>query len=195
MQIIGITGGVGSGKSQVLSFLGEKYNAVICQADQVAWKLQEPGGVSYCKIVEHFGTEILNEDKTINRGKLGAIVFNDEKELQVLNQITHPAVKAYIVDWIEQEKKKGTELFVIEAALLLEDNYDKICDVIWYIYTREEVRRVRLKESRNYSDEKIDSMIASQLPESYFREHCQIVIDNSGDFEDTCIHIDNVMNN
>lgn len=195
MQIIGITGGVGSGKSQVLSFLGEKYNAVICQADQVAWKLQEPGEVSYCKIVEHFGTEILNEDKTINRGKLGAIVFNDEKELQVLNQITHPAVKAYIVDWIEQEKKKGTELFVIEAALLLEDNYDKICDVIWYIYTREEVRRVRLKESRNYSDEKIDSMIASQLPESYFREHCQIVIDNSGDFEDTCIHIDNVMNN
>ena len=113
----------------------------------------------------------------------------------MLNQITHPAVKAYIVDWIEQEKKKGTELFVIEAALLLEDNYDKICDVIWYIYTREEVRRVRLKESRNYSDEKIDSMIASQLPESYFREHCQIVIDNSGDFEDTCIHIDNVMNN
>ena len=68
-------------------------------------------------------------------------------------------------------------------------------NVIWYIYTREEVRRVRLKESRNYSDEKIDSMIASQLPESYFREHCQIVIDNSGDFEDTCIHIDNVMNN
>ena len=85
MRIIGITGGVGSGKSRILSFLEERYNAVICQADQVAWKLQEPGQKSYLGIVEYFGEGILNDDKTINRGVLGQIVFNDEFKLQKLN--------------------------------------------------------------------------------------------------------------
>ena len=193
MKIIGITGGVGSGKSRVLSYLEEQYKAVICQADHVAWKLQEPGERSYCKIVEHFGKYILNEDKTINRAALGKIVFNDESELQVLNQITHPAVKEYIVDWIESERNKGSALFIIEAALLLEDNYDLICDEIWYIFAKENVRRERLKTSRNYTDEKIDSMIANQHTEAYFREQCQITIDNSGDFDDTCIQIEQIM--
>ena len=195
MKIIGITGGVGSGKSRVLSFLEEKYNAVICQADQVAWKLQEPGQRSYIEIVEFFGEGILNEDKTINRGALGQIVFHDDGKLQKLNEITHPAVKDYIKEQICLEKEKGSSIFVIEAALLLEDNYDEICDEIWYIFTREEVRRKRLKESRNYSDEKIDSMIAAQQTESYFREHCQLTIDNSDDFEHTCIQIEKAMKN
>ena len=195
MKIIGITGGVGSGKSRVLSFLEEKFHAVICQADQVAWKLQEPGQKSYLGIVDYFGEEILNEDKTINRGALGQIVFNDEAKLQRLNEITHPAVKEYIKEQIQQEKNKGCELFVVEAALLLEDHYDEICDEIWFVYAKEDVRRQRLKESRNYSDEKIDSMIASQQTEDYFRKHCQLTIDNSGDFEDTCTHIEKAMKN
>ena len=195
MKIIGITGGVGSGKSRVLSFLEEKYNAIICQADHVAWKLQEPGQRSYLEIVEYFGKTILNDDQTINRGALGQIVFNDVAKLQKLNEITHPAVKDYIKEQIFIEKEKGSELFIIEAALLLEDHYEEICDEIWYIFAREEVRRERLKESRNYTDEKIDSMIAKQQTESYFREHCQLTIDNSGNFEDTCIQIEKAMKN
>ena len=195
MKIIGITGGVGSGKSRVLSFLEEKYNAIICQADHVAWKLQEPGQRSYLEIVEYFGKTILNDDQTINRGALGQIVFNNVAKLQKLNEITHPAVKDYIKEQIFIEKEKGSELFIIEAALLLEDHYEEICDEIWYIFAREEVRRERLKESRNYTDEKIDSMIAKQQTESYFRKHCQLTIDNSGNFEDTCIQIEKAMKN
>ena len=195
MKIIGITGGVGSGKSRVLSFLEEKYNAIICQADHVAWKLQEPGQRSYLEIVEYFGKTILNDDQTINRGALGQIVFNNVAKLQKLNEITHPAVKDYIKEQILLEKEKGSELFIIEAALLLEDHYEEICDEIWYIFAREEVRRERLKESRNYTDEKIDSMIAKQQTESYFRKHCQLTIDNSGNFEDTCIQIEKAMKN
>lgn len=194
MKIIGITGGVGSGKSRVLSFMEEAYKAVICQADHVAWKLQEPGEKSYCEIVAHFGTEVLNEDQTINRKRLGQIVFGDERQLQILNRITHPAVKTYIKELIECERDKGSTLFILEAALLLEDHYNEICDELWYIYTREEIRRERLKASRQYSDEKIDAIMASQLSEEYFREHCQIVIDNSGNFEDTCIQIEKAMN-
>lgn len=194
MKIIGITGGVGSGKSRVLSFMEEEYKAIICQADHVAWKLQEPGEKCYHEIVTYFGIEILNDDKTINRKKLGQIVFGDDTKLQVLNQIMHPAVKEYIKEQIQSEVRKGTTLFVLEAALLLEEHYDEICDEVWYIYTREEIRRVRLKESRQYSDEKINAIIASQLSEEYFQKHCQIVIDNSRNFEDTCNQIEKAMN-
>ena len=82
----------------------------------------------------------------------------------------------------------------MEAALLLEDGYNQICNELWYIYTDEKIRRLRLKESREYSDTKIDAIMSSQLSEELFRKECQIVIDNSGDFEDTCYQIDKVMN-
>ena len=189
MKIIGITGGVGSGKSRVLSYIEETFPCVICQADHVAWELQKPGQDGYIKIVEHFGKEILNEDQTINRPRLGQIVFSNEQELLKLNEIMHPAVKEAVRKKIENETSKGTELFVLEAALLIEDHYDEVCDELWYIFTEESIRRERLKESRGYTDEKIDSMMATQLSEEVFREHCKVVIDNSKDFEYTCVQI------
>ncbi len=186
MKIIGITGGVGSGKSRILSFIEESVpdgEAVICQADHVAWDLQRVGEECYKQIVAHFGTKILNDDLTINRKALGQIVFGDEKELLALNAITHPAVKQEIKNRIKEAEKTGAKLFVLEAALLIEEHYDEICEELWYIYTDIEIRRQRLKESRGYSDEKIDAMIAVQLPESVFQEKCSRVIDNSGAFE------------
>lgn len=193
MRVIGITGGVGSGKSQVLSHIQKTYQAVICQADHVAWELQNPGMVCYKQIIAHFGERIINDDKTINRKALGAIVFADKKELQKLNSIMHPAVKKAIIEKIEKEKQCGTNLFVLEAALLLEEQYDKICDEIWYIYTQEEVRKIRLKESRGYTDEKINAIMSSQSDETYFRRKCQKVIDNSYDFQYTCEQIQKVI--
>ena len=193
MKIIGITGGVGSGKSRVLSYMETKYNAVICQADHVAWKLQEPGQKCYAQIVAYFGENILDEDGTINRGKLGQIVFAKNEKLCKLNQIMHPAVKEYIVEWIQRERNDETAYFIIEAALLLEDDYSQICDEMWYIYCDESIRRDRLKSSRGYTDEKIDAIMASQLSEQIFRKECQIVIDNSGVFEDTCFQIEKAM--
>ena len=193
MKVIGITGGVGSGKSRVLSYIGEAYDAVICQADHVAWKLQEPGQKCYVEILERFGRDILNDDGTINRKKLGEIVFGNQDELLVLNSIMHPAVKEEILNCICNARENGSKYFLIEAALLLEEGYKQICDEMWYIYTDENTRRFRLKESRAYSDEKIDAIMASQLPEEIFRKECQIVIDNGGDFEDTCYQIDKAM--
>ncbi len=193
MKVIGITGGIGSGKSRVLSYMKEKFDACICQADHVAWELQEPGQKCYAQIVEHFGKDVLNDDGTINRKKLGEIVFGDKEELLALNDIMHPAVKETIANRIQTEREKHSKYFVIEAALLLEDGYNQICDEMWYIYTDEETRRLRLKESRAYTDEKIDAIMASQLSEEVFCKECQIVIDNSGDFEDTCYQIDKAM--
>ena len=193
MKIIGITGGVGSGKSRVLSYLEEQFGAVICQADHVAWKLQEPGQKCYIEIVEHFGREILNDDGTIDRKKLGQIVFGNQKQLHVLNGIMHPAVKEEIRNRICNARKNGSEYFIIEAALLLEDGYKQICDEMWYIYTDEITRRLRLKETRQYTDEKIDAIMATQLSEEVFQKECQIMIDNSGDFKDSCYQIDKFM--
>ena len=191
MKVIGITGGVGAGKSEILKYLKEKYGAIVVEADKVGHLLMEPGGACYYSIVEKFGSSILNGDQTINRGKLGKIVFADEALLGELNTIIHPRVKSYIVSEIAKERAyHRTKYFVVEAALLLEDHYDVICDELWYIHTDEKVRAARLKESRGYDDEKIASICANQKSPEEFRSGCHIVIDNSGDLTDTQKQID-----
>ena len=191
MKVIGITGGVGAGKSEILKYLKEKHGAVIIEADKVGHLLMEPGGACYYSIVEKFGSSILNGDQTINRGKLGKIVFADETLLGELNKIIHPRVKSHIVSEIAKERAyHRTKYFVVEAALLIEDHYDVVCDELWYIHTDAEVRAKRLKASRGYDDEKIASIMANQKSPEEFRSACQAVIDNSGDLTSTYEEID-----
>ena len=191
MKVIGITGGVGAGKSEILKYLSEKHGAVVIEADKVGHLLMKPGEICYNSIVEKFGRDILNEDQTINRGELGKLVFTDETLLSELNKIIHPKVKSYIVSVIESERETlETKYFVVEAALLIEDHYDVICDELWYIHTDEKVRQKRLKETRGYDDEKIAAIMANQKSPEEFRSACQAVIDNSGNLADTYRQID-----
>lgn len=191
MKIIGITGGVGAGKSQVLDYLEEKYHACILKADQLANDLKLPGQICYQRLVDHFGTGILDAEGYIDKGKFAMLIFGDETALQFVNRVVHPAVKESILSQLEEEKKKGVvSYFFIEAALLIENKYDEICDELWYIYADEKVRRERLKESRGYSEEKIQQIYDSQLNEAEFRKHCQVVIDNGGSLEQTYAQID-----
>ncbi len=186
MYVFGITGGVGAGKSTVLRLIKENFNASVIEADEVGRMLMEPGNSAYLKIVEIFGEDILDnpgeQGSPINREKLAGIVFNNKNKRMVLNGIVHPLVKKYITEEIGRIRcaEKYDYVFV-EAALLIEDHYDIICDELWYIYADEETRRERLKSSRGYSDEKIDSVFASQLSDEQFRSHCSRVIDNSHD--------------
>lgn len=186
MKVIGITGGVGSGKSRILAYIEEHYEAVICQADHVAFLLQQPGHACYEEIIRIFGTEILLPDQQLDRKKLSSIVFQDALKLKQLNHIVHPSVKEYIINQIEQERLKGTPYFFLEAAILIESHYDLLCDELWYIYTAEPIRRARLKISRGYSEHKINQIFSAQLTESAFREKCDRTIDNSSGFEQTC---------
>jgi dephospho-CoA kinase len=180
MKVLGITGGIGSGKSTILSYIKDTYPVQVIEADDVGHQVMMPGQVCYKKIVELFGDSILQENGEIHRGLLGERVFREPDLLKQLNQIIHPAVKEYIQGEIAKERKKGqAPFFVIEAALLIEDHYELICDELWYIYTKEDIRRKRLKESRNYTDEKIDSIFKKQLSEKVFREHCSFVVDNN----------------
>lgn len=194
MKILGITGGIGAGKSTVLACMKERYNACVIQADQVAYSLQQPGGSCCSRIIEEFGPGILAGDGTIDRSILASIVFSDQKKLELLNRIVHPAVKQWILDETVRLQKNGALLTVIEAALLLEDHYDLICDEIWYIYADIPVRVKRLMESRGYSREKALQIMKNQLPDDQYRSRCSRTIDNSGDFAaDTQKQIDRAM--
>lgn len=180
MKVIGITGGVGAGKTKLLSYIAEHYNCRILLADEAANALKEPGMACYDQIVRLLGREILNEDMTINRAKMAERIFADAQLLTQVNEILHPAVKAYILEQIKLEREKGLiEFFFLEAALLIECGYQKIVDELWYISAAEEVRRARLKSARGYTDEKIDRIISAQLSEEAYKSQCDFIIDNS----------------
>lgn len=185
MKIIGITGGVGAGKSEILHFIADTFEAAAVEADQVGYLVMSPRGEAFAPIVELFGPEILAEDGTLNREEISRRVFGDRELLCRLNAIVHPAVKAYIRRAIQEERQAGTPFFLVEAALLIEDNYDEICDELWYIYADEETRIQRLMRNRGYTEEKSRRIIANQLGEEEFEKHCDVEIDNSGDFEAT----------
>ena len=180
MEVIGITGGVGAGKSEILAYLEKKTNCRIIIADRVAHELERRCGACYEGIVALLGDAVLAANGEIDRAKMAAAVFADRKLLTQINGIVHPAVKEYILSEIGREKKEDRyDYLFIEAALLIEDGYAKIVDEMWYIHTDETVRRDRLKASRGYSDEKIDNIIREQLSEEDFCRHCVVVIDNS----------------
>lgn len=184
MKVLGITGGVGSGKSEILRYLEESFGAYVCQMDEAARRLQRSGESCFRQIVDVFGREIIGADGELDRARLAAIVFSDEEKMEKLNRIVHPEVIRYVKKDILEKEKDGTGLYVLEAALLPDVGKD-LCDELWYVYTEEKVRRDRLRSSRGYTDEKITQMMAAQPDEERFRRICTAVIDNSGTFENT----------
>ncbi|MGI6118758.1 MAG: dephospho-CoA kinase [Bilifractor sp.] len=193
MKKIGITGGVGCGKSAVMAYIASNYDAVTVLADEAGRKLMEPDGACYLPVVELFGSGILREDGSLDRKRIAAEIFRDEKKRARLNAIIHPAVRRLILQEEDRAEKEGHGWFFLEAALLIEEDYRAVLDELWYIYAEDSVRRRRLAFSRGYSDEKITSIMNSQLSEEEFRKNCDFVIDNSGDFADTAAAIDRRM--
>ena len=207
MLILGLTGGIGCGKTAVLTILKEEYDAYIIEADRLAHELMNPGRTVYQGIVDAFGTEILmdtdidtsapaegnaatdNGQSTVNRSidrkKLGDIVFHDKDKLALLNSISHPLVKEEILRRIEEQKNAEKKLFVIEAALLIQDGYKSICDKMCYVYADLDVRISRLCEYRGFTRERAQAVIDSQEPEAFYLEACDYKIDNSGSLENT----------
>ena len=193
-RVIGITGGVGAGKSVIMDILHDKYQAEIILSDLTAHQLMEPGEDNWREIVDLFGPEILKEDRTIDRGKLSALVFADQEKLAALNAITHPGVIRRIRQQINAFRKEGkAPLLAVESALLPGSGLEKDMDVIWYIYVNDEERFRRLKEGRGYSAEKTRSVLARQKSDSQFRSCADLVIDNSGSPEETEKQIENAL--
>ena len=192
MKIIGLMGGVGSGKSTVADILEKKYGAHLIITDDIAKKLYEKGEESYQKIVSYFGTGILNKDGEINRKKLSEIVFADKDKLEKLNSFVHPLVMQCVIKEIDEikttnehrPKEKQVPYIVIETALLIEAGYRDLCDTVWYVAVEEEVRKQRLMNIRGYSEEKISAILKNQMSDKDFSDNCDKILYNNGELYD-----------
>ena len=191
MRFIGITGGVGAGKSEILGYIRKNYSCEIYLADEVAHLVKQPGTGCYDALVELLGQDVTDESGQIDKGTMADKIFANPALLEQVNGIIHPAVRKFLLERLEEAEAAGeTELFFVEAALLIEGGYLALVDEMWYIYADEAVRRERLRASRGYSEEKIARIMSSQLTEEQFRENCDFIIDNSGNLADSYRQID-----
>lgn len=191
MLFIGITGGIGAGKSEILKYIKAHYKCEIYLADEVAHLVKLPGTQCFAELVELLGEDIVRADGQIDNGIMAGKIFADTAVLRKVNEIVHPAVKEYLLDRLEAARASAeVELFFVEAALLIEAGYGSLVDEMWYIYAAEKVRKKRLQDARGYSEEKIADIMKNQMSEDGFRENCDFVIDNSGELADSYRQID-----
>lgn len=189
MKVIGITGGVGSGKSEVLGILERDFGAELLIADEIAHQVMEPGMPAYRRIVEALGTDFLSGDGMIDRKALAKRLFGDGEALGTVNAIVHPAVWKAIEDGIRCSRK---ELVIVEAALF-DEEHNRLFDEVWYIFTSEENRVSRLMASRGYSREKCLDIMKNQKSEAEFRAMADRVIDNNKTVADVRRQIETIL--
>ncbi|MBE5883258.1 MAG: dephospho-CoA kinase [Lachnospiraceae bacterium] len=191
MLFIGITGGIGAGKSEILQYIRKHYKCEIYLADEVAHLVKKAHTPCFLRLVELLGNDVVGADGEIDKTVMATKIFADEQVLEKVNEIVHPAVREYLMDKLEAAQgNPDIELFFVEAALLIEAGYGPLVDEMWYIYADEQVRAERLRRSRGYSDEKIAQIMKSQLSEDEFRKEADFVIDNSGALMESYQQID-----
>lgn len=190
MRIIGLTGGMGSGKSYVAEIISKNLPILHINTDDIARRQMLKGGDSYDGVVAEFGKGILDESGEIDRAKLAAIVFTSRDKLQKLNSLTHPNVTKEIkriIDIVERgdvqsmvyDRPVPYKAVLVETAILKEAGYENFCDDIWFVKAPKEDRIERVMRSRGYSRERAESTIASQADDSEFESYCTGVINNS----------------
>ncbi len=189
MKVIGLTGRIGSGKSTVSKYLGE-LGAVVIDADKVTHKVLSPGHEIGRNVIAEFGKGILIPDGEIDRKKLGDIVFNNPEALERLTEIMHPPMYEIVKNRIEEHRRRGTIVVILEVIALIEANWTPLTDEIWVTIASEDTVIKRIKEQRGMSEEQILSRIRSQLTTEEWIKHADIVIENNGDFNELKTKLD-----
>lgn len=181
-MVLGIAGGVGSGKSTVLNILEKDYHAVICKADNLGHEAIHPKHEIGQKIIRIFGVGILDSAGEIDRNKLGQIVYKDDEKMALLNGLIHPFVKKEIR---RQMNACGAQrLFVLETAILFETGCDAMCDEVWAVLTSDEIRIQRLMTSRGYTREKVMDIMKKQAANEELVRKCDALIKNDEGLEE-----------
>lgn len=191
MTLIGLTGGIGSGKSTIARRLAE-HGAVIIDADQIAREVVEPGTPALAAIIAHFGMSVINPDGSLNRSALGEIVFTSSNERAVLNSIVHPAVHRRTTELFAEANAE--QVVVYDVPLLVEGRRDYPFDAIVVASAPEHVRAERLMEHRGMLESEALSRIQSQAPEEDRLKIANHVIDTSGDINHTYAQVDALWN-
>ncbi len=184
MFVIGLTGGLGSGKSTVAEMLRE-LGAVIVNADQIGHQVYAPEGPAYDEVVAAFGADVLAPDGTIDRRRLASIVFQDHRALQRLNAITHPRIREGIRQRLEELAAQGARVVVLEAALLLEAGWDDMVDEIWVTVAPADVAARRAAERSGIPLADALARICAQMPVEERARRGHVVIRTDGSLEDT----------
>ena len=179
MKIVGLTGGISSGKSTVSSYLKQLKIPVI-DADEVARKVVEPNSQGAIEIRKAFGSDVFEEDGSLNRQKLGALIFSNAENRQKLDELLQPLIKIMILDEIEEYRQKGETMIVLDLPLLFEKHYEKLCEEIIVVYVPRELQLERLMKRNQYTKQEALSRIDSQLSIEEKRKRATVLLDNQG---------------
>ena len=183
MLVIGLTGGIGTGKTEVSRLL-ERLGATVINADQVGHEAYTPHSEAWQEVVKAFGEDILQENGEIDRRKLGSIVFADPGQLAALNEIMHPRMAAIVKEKLRVLENQGTNVAVVEAAVLFEAGWDALVGEVWTTESPAEKVVERLQQRNGFAPEEIRKRIASQMPSEERARRANEVILNDGELED-----------
>lgn len=182
-MIIGLTGGIASGKSTI-SLILEELGAYIIDVDEVGRNVVQKGEKAYNEIVQYFGDQIVMANGEINRKILGRIVFSNEEELKMLNSITHPQIIAKVKEIIEQHRSNGNEVIVVDAAILIEMGLNSICDSVWLVTVDKKTQLQRLMERDRFSYDDAQNRINAQFSDDKKSQYSDVIIDNTKSLEE-----------
>ena len=191
-MIIGLTGSIASGKSTVAKMI-QSYRLPIVDADQVARQVVEPGSLTLLRIAEVFGKDVISEDGTMDRAKVGNLIFHDESKRQQLNAIIHPAIREEMIRQRDEFISYGEKNVFMDIPLLFESKLEHFVERIIVVSVREDVQLERLMERNGLTEEEAKARIATQIPVKDKEALADIVIYNNGSLEDTALQLQNVL--
>lgn len=191
MFVIGLTGGIGTGKTEVTHVLRE-LGAVVIESDKVAHLSYRPGTDAYDEIIDQFGKEVLDDSGVIDRGKLGGLVFAGPDLRIQLEKIVWPAVRSWITERLIQEKERGTKIIVIEVPKLFEAGWDDLADAIWTVEAPSAAIAQRVNVRSNLSETETNARVQAQITRAERAERADLLIENSAELADLRERITNL---
>lgn len=179
MKVIGLTGGIASGKSTVTQLLREQQITVL-DADAIAWQLAQPDEALWQAYIERYGDRVLLPDRQLNRQAVADIVFAQPEEKQWMDGMAHPIIRDEIKKQLSAAAQAGERLIVLDVPLLYEAGWDDMVEQVWLVYVSREVQLQRLMARNGYNLQEAQLRINAQMPMEEKRKRAQIVIDNNG---------------
>ena len=183
MVVVGLAGGIGSGKSEVARILGE-LGAAVVEADKIGHAVYLPNTDGWREVVAAFGEDVLSPSGEVDRRALGGKVFGNPEAMDKLNAITHPRIRLGLKDGIEEAGRKGYQVVVLDAAILIEAGWTDLCDQVWVATSPEDQVVQRIQARNNLTEEQVRARMASQMSTEERVKHAHVVIDNNGNLDD-----------
>ena len=190
MQVIGLTGGIASGKSLVSEVLRDEYEATVISGDELGHQAYLPDTDAWKDILARWGDDLMNPDtREIDRRKLGAIVFADPEELKALNEITWPRIRALAEKTISDLRESGVKIAVLEAAIMIEAGWTDMCDELWVTQASEADAIARLQSRNNLTEEQAKQRINARLSNEARADEADVLLQNTGTIEELRIRV------